>query len=300
MGEPTTVREWTDILRRTRLDGVVPRVSGATIKLIALTMASYADADGTRIFPGVARIAVDAEVTHQTAKRALAALRTLGLLDLVKAGARPGHADEYRLAIPTDLLDRVDVWSPAAHRLEVERLRGNTRGRYRPKGTGEPDPDPHLRVTHSPADSPDLRVNGSPADTDLRVTQSPADTPLPPRPAGESVTRKPGPAGESVTDLRVTDSPPTSHDLDTSTTSQPHRDLRTDVTAPRTRPPQDPISPEVEDRSTPPASRCPHGLTPGTRPDGQPLCALCRRATTHPPEPVEPGARVIQLRPRTA
>src|SRR5690606_41562381 len=64
-----------------------------------------------------------------------------GLLRLVRPGARPGHADEYQLTIPADLLDRddIEVWSPARQRLEIERVREQTRGRYTRKDLQVPE-----------------------------------------------------------------------------------------------------------------------------------------------------------------
>ncbi len=75
-------------------------------KLLAFVLATYADMNGSRVRPGVGRLSRVAGVTDRTVKRALATLRELGLIERVKQGNRwAGHADEYRLTIPTNLLD---------------------------------------------------------------------------------------------------------------------------------------------------------------------------------------------------
>lgn len=75
-------------------------------KLLAFALATYADMNGSRVRPGVGRLSRVAGVTDRTVKRALATLRELGLIERVKQGNRwAGHADEYRLTIPTNLLD---------------------------------------------------------------------------------------------------------------------------------------------------------------------------------------------------
>ena len=51
-----TVRQWTDVVRRARL--------GRTTKLVAFLIANYADSNGTRVFPGIARLSIEAELTY--------------------------------------------------------------------------------------------------------------------------------------------------------------------------------------------------------------------------------------------
>src|SRR5690606_17634783 len=116
-------------------------------------LATYADADGSRIFPGTARLAVACEIDYRTAKRCLAALRWLGLIRVVRAARRRGLADEYRLTIPGDLLDKDDVLSPGQMDLEVERIRDGNRRRVDDEpGTGAADTrtDTAVRVTDAP------------------------------------------------------------------------------------------------------------------------------------------------------
>lgn len=127
MAEAANVREWTDLVRRARL--------GRTTKGIAFLLATYADSDGSRVFPGIARVAVAAEVDYKTAKRALAELVNSGLLEKVKGHAgRRGRADEYRLCFDDELLWVADVKTPEVFTAMVDELR--QRNRRKPKSTG--------------------------------------------------------------------------------------------------------------------------------------------------------------------
>lgn len=242
--EHASVREWTDILARVRFGTV--KVSGknitsSRIKAVAGRMANYADSDGSRVRPGIARLAVDLEIGYDTASRAVQHLARLGLLKLVKAGARPGHADVYQLAIPADLLDRVEVLTPAQHELEMEKVRDDNRGRYKPKPSISPDQLPLLPggadtdTCTSPRD-PQTPVDNS----DLHLPQGPADTPTTDGPAPPSGTADHRPAPPPGSDLHLppggaTDQGPR-HNYDLPT----HRDLRTDLTGPRVTHPEDP------------------------------------------------------------
>lgn len=109
------VNAWVNIVRRARL--------GATTTLVALTVASYANKDGTSVFPGAARLAVQCEISYSTARASLAKLRRVGLIEMVRRGARKrGQADEYRLILAEDLMDRCEVPTPEQERQAIERL----------------------------------------------------------------------------------------------------------------------------------------------------------------------------------
>lgn len=128
--------DWIDLVRRARL--------GPTVKLVALVIASYARGDGTRIFPGVARLAVQCEIDYRTAQRALAKLRKAGLVEVTRRGARrAGKSDEYRLIIAEDVLERITVPTPAAERVAIERVAEPRRNRStRHPRPVEPSPEP--------------------------------------------------------------------------------------------------------------------------------------------------------------
>lgn len=284
--DSTTVRQWTDILRRLRFGKRVAvgktGVAGSTIKAVALAVATYADSDGSRVFPGLARIAVDLEIDYTTAKRAMAVLRDLGLLQLVRAGARRGRADEYRLALPADLLERLVVLSPSQYDLEVERIRSATR-RTHPAGTGAPRTctSPTVRVPHAPVPT----VHNHP----VRVPDAPVVHTAGPVGTGAAVLSKT--VGTGAPHLQygcATHLPPTTTDV-TSTTDHPGEDVRTAVTVVRARGAvEDPISDvgggELE------SGRCGHGLSTARRPDGRLACVACRvledRAAGRRPDPV--------------
>ncbi|BEL05708.1 hypothetical protein Q0Z83_038990 [Actinoplanes sichuanensis] len=253
---PVTVREWTDILARIRFGTVTiagKTYSAARIKLVAHRLATYADHDGTRIHPGIARLAVDLEIEYRTVRDTLTLLRRLGLLQLVRPAAGHRRADEYRLTLPTDLLDRDDleVWTPTHHTQQAQAVRDTHRGtpRTRPtttctRGPQDPTPDP------TPATAPG--------------PQDPTPNPETQHRAESSRTTKPSRAGSSRTVTWGPQAPTTYQDHHTTPTDQ-----NQDVTVTLT-----------------PTPRCAHGLTTARRPDGQPACALCRvdarrrRATT--------------------
>lgn len=91
--------EWERVVRRVNMH--------ATTKYLALVLATYADQDGSRIRPGVERLGRVMCTSEKTVKRHLATLRSDGLIERVKQGNRWTHqADEYRLTLPFDLLER--------------------------------------------------------------------------------------------------------------------------------------------------------------------------------------------------
>lgn len=99
--------EWEGTVRRLAL----PR----GVKLVAATMAQYASPDGTKVRPGRERVAEETGYSLKQVDRHLQVLRDLGLLKRVRLGSRNGRralADEYRLVIPEDILDRVDLVKP--------------------------------------------------------------------------------------------------------------------------------------------------------------------------------------------
>ncbi|MGY1773537.1 helix-turn-helix domain-containing protein [Blastococcus sp. SYSU D00813] len=99
--------EWERLVRRCQLT--------APTKLVALTMATYANADGTSIYPGVARLTAVTGLSDRSVRAALKALRDVGLVERTVEGSRAGRralADEHRLTVPDDLLERVMLLPP--------------------------------------------------------------------------------------------------------------------------------------------------------------------------------------------
>lgn len=121
---------WTKYLRMVRI--------GRTTRLVAFMLATYADPDGTNIFPGVARLAVGCELDHKTVKKALATLLAAGLIEKVtgRTGMR-GRNEGYRLILHPDVIDRAGALSPTEFENEVERVSNANR---RSRGTGAQSP----------------------------------------------------------------------------------------------------------------------------------------------------------------
>lgn len=183
----TTVRSWTDLIRRARL--------GPSTKAVAMMLANYADSDGSRVFPGIGRLVVECELGYKTVQRALQTLRAAGLIERTRHGGGRGRgrrADEYRLIIGPDLLEHIKVLSPSEVKDEIDRQRSpspRTEDTYAPEfldetedsGAPEIGPDEaknsgHLRgsvrknsghlspktaVTEVPGDPPPISTTGS-------------------------------------------------------------------------------------------------------------------------------------------
>jgi hypothetical protein len=105
--EPVGRFEWERLIRRARLD--------ASVMLVALTLATYANGDGSSVKPGQKRIKNVTGYSKATICRALARLREIGLLGYVfqaSKDGREGTADEYQLTFPLDLFQRIEMISP--------------------------------------------------------------------------------------------------------------------------------------------------------------------------------------------
>lgn len=303
--EDATVREWTDQLARVRFGTVKvagKTVTGRIIKAVGYRAANYADSDGSRVRPGLPRLAVDLEIDHGTAKRAMQVIVRAGLLRLVRAGARPGMADEYQLTLPNDLLDRpgLEVWSPARQRLEIERVREQTRGRYTPRGPQGPNPT-GVQVPAVPADADTCGSREDQQAEGVQVPEGPADTATGVGPAGPAGTDIGRPAGPVRTDLQVPEGPATHHGPRHNPTQPTGEEVRTALTGPRPPEAEKPIS-DVGEKTAPARGCQVHGpaFTAGNRPDGLPACPLCRRTPAPTADPDAPGAVVIHLPRRTA
>lgn len=173
------VNEWINVVRRARLP--------ATTKLVALLVASYADPDGTNIYPGIARLAVQSGKGYRSVERALASMRAMQLIEkMPRAGMRRGWSARYRLILGADVLEKVDVMTPAAEELAAEGLRSLDRMRHRGKhrrngrqpvdnspqdGTTTRHPDGGQSDDHPPLGDPTTRHSKS-ADQPERHTPS--------------------------------------------------------------------------------------------------------------------------------
>jgi hypothetical protein len=84
----------------------------STTKLVALALAVYADAKtGEHAHPGEDRLAVDCGLADRVVRRHLFTLRHLRLVDRTWKGRANQYrrmADEYALAIPSDVVEHLD------------------------------------------------------------------------------------------------------------------------------------------------------------------------------------------------
>ncbi len=71
-------------------------LGGCNRKLLAVCLADFGDDDGRGIYPGVARLAAETELSERTIQRILADFVKEGILVVVKeATGRPGIANSY-------------------------------------------------------------------------------------------------------------------------------------------------------------------------------------------------------------
>ena len=147
------VNTWLGVVRRARCN--------ATTKLIALLLASYADADGSRIYPGAARLAVQSGHSYRTVQRELAQLRAMGLIEAMpRAGQRRGWKSGYRLILAADLLDRCDVPTPATEDAAVGAVQSRERDRVRKhRGKHRRDDETTRHLDGAPVDN--LSMDGT-------------------------------------------------------------------------------------------------------------------------------------------
>lgn len=248
--EKKLLGQWNALIRRARI--------GRDYKAAALTMSSYADPDGTGIRLSVARYAVDLEVSYSTARRYLTWLRKSGLLELTRTGnRRRGTASEYRLILGPDVLETLDVLSPADHKERADEMREAERDGSRGRAAR--------------AKTPDQRSPGMSVDSGPETAGSEAHQRSPERALMEPINAQMGADQRSPwmtytpfrTHLSVKDRPSRADD----------EDLRMD---------RHPSRATAEPRP----KRCTHGLGGGLRRDGQPVCTLCRReVSAGPPDP---------------
>ncbi|WP_431976162.1 hypothetical protein [Micromonospora haikouensis] len=292
------VHTWTELVSRIRFGtqkALGKSVSGARIHAVAERLARYAThKTGRDVRPGLARVAVDMEMDYRTVKAAVAVLVRLKLLHLVAEGERRGDADEWQLTIPEDLLDRedVDVWSPARHRLEVDRCRAKVRGKYVPR--------PDLRGPDGPQTDTSAGATEAAEEPSAGAARA-ADNPDDATSAGATRAAEPSSAGATRANLRPYRPLPPSSDHVGNYDLANHEDVRTAVTGPRASGVDEPDSAIEETTGPPPAPPalprpigCPdHGraFAGGRRPDGRPACPLCRRGA--PPSAPPSDATVI-------
>jgi hypothetical protein len=162
---PASRFEWERLVRRI--------VMAEREKLVCFILASYADADGTRVRPGELVVASVIGKSERTVRRVLSKLEDdLRLIELVSRGGGrggTGRTNEYRLTIPVDLLDRVELLAPG-DKPTTESPDNLVSGQSPQSPVDTPvdntdRPDTHLSgqscpQATDPADSPDSLVSG--------------------------------------------------------------------------------------------------------------------------------------------
>ena len=244
--------EWEQVVRRARLGGIV-RGSGrvgkdgrktkggmaaALVKAIALGFATYANDKGREIWPGDATLAVDLETSVASVETVRRLLLHLGLMVRVRA-PWGDHGTEYRLTLPDDLLDVVEVLTPAQHKLAANRLREGRRGRANGVSAGTTSESRAVYPPVPPAAVDDVVDNP----VDEVVPVDPPNTPARIMPGVSAGTTDPTNGVSAGPRMVYPPDTHTDHDRPLSTTDHPDGDLRTAVTPVDDRPrEQDQIS----------------------------------------------------------
>jgi hypothetical protein len=91
-------------------------------KAVAFALSSFANPDGTRVFPGQGKVADMANLHETNARKHIKALVAAGMLIVVKrGGGRGGATNSYRLARPADITT-LPLWlDPDMNRVEDKR-----------------------------------------------------------------------------------------------------------------------------------------------------------------------------------
>jgi hypothetical protein len=153
--EPIGRFEWERILRRIQ-------VSVPSVKLVGFAMATYANADGTKIRPGQKRLAAVLGTSEMTVRRGQGELEVIGMLEMIfkghslGRGQSGGYASEYRLTVPSDLLERVPMLDPeeANHRTPMNSDSTKDRTHTSAESEETPDMDEEIPGTHE--ETPDI------------------------------------------------------------------------------------------------------------------------------------------------
>jgi hypothetical protein len=161
---PTGRFEWERILRRIQ-------VSVPSVKLVGFAMATYASSDGSRVRPGQRRLAAVLGTSEMTVRRGQSELEATGMLEMVfkghsqGRGQSGGYASEYRLTVPSDLLERVPMLDPDEQNDRTPMNGDSPKDRTPMSGESEeiPDmgeeiPDTHEEIPDIRSESPDTHV----------------------------------------------------------------------------------------------------------------------------------------------
>lgn len=279
--EPCDRFEWERVVRRLGLP--------MRLKLVALTLATYADKDGSRVRPGVNALAAVTGQGESTVRRLLAALRESGLIEQVsRGGGRAGHgkATEYRLTLPADVDGLVLL--PPSEVSPLPMASGQSDAAPLPRESAETNAEPLAQESAqselSPVDHPETPLAIESGD----CGQSPVDNTVSAlaQESGETEKREPIDRSENTVSNGLT----ARYDGLTARSSerlpdQEHQPPKSDQpcspdpTQPQTAREPDPNPIELRPRN------CAHGLPAHRDATGNPTCPLCRRGLPATEEP---------------
>lgn len=101
--------EWERVIRR-----IVVPTSRRSVKVVAMMLATYADADGRNVRPGEQRLSAVTQLGRSTVRESLSWLRDSMLLYRQSRGSNLGRAnlvDIYQLCAPEDWQERFLILS---------------------------------------------------------------------------------------------------------------------------------------------------------------------------------------------
>lgn len=262
--------EWERLIRRAALP--------QTVKLLAFVLASYADPDGSRVRPGNDVLASVLDLSSRSVRRLMNELTDrYGLLQLVmRGGGRggQGRTTVYRLTIPTDLLERVELLPPTERANPVSpdtQMSSHTNESGDTQTSGQSG---QSSVDNS--DSPDIKMASQSGESEATQVAPENDFQGPNMGVTRSLSGQPEPI----------DRPPCMADyhpkISTNHNDHPSTEVPAELTTAHADEDHDEIAVVVveEIEPAPPPTRCEHGLVERYRSDGTPSCALCRRLST--------------------
>jgi hypothetical protein len=282
--------EWERLVRRI----VMPERH----KLVALLLSTWADPDGSRVRPGMPLLAAARGKSERSTSNIVRSLAHYwGLIEQVsRGGGRGGRGKtaEWRLTMPTDLLDRHVLLGPDGLPDSSEpQASGHSEVSSEVLASGQSEPDDVSPEPQASGHCGQLLSTGgdnSFSSEPQASTQSNGHRTIHRKPGVPMKTSFTGssqrligssalPTTTHVTNHQQTTTPP-----ELPTQPSPERDEPVDN--PERSPPGltlDELLPLAHPPKPPPGPKCGHGLAAGTTPDGQPRCPLCRRQPPQEP-----------------
>lgn len=255
---PIGMFEWLRIVRRLQIPW--------NVKSFALLLFSYADPDGTRVRPGVKRLAAVTKLGQTTVKNLLGELDEYGLLEQTRRGGGrggTGKTSEYRLTVPVDLLDKFEMLTP-------DDMPGLGDGLAVLQSVPSPvDNSDSETVQGDSQNDPQAVDNSTLEDGPGRLSIVEGEAPQDP-----IESRNPAIERRPCSDYYHPLNQPPKDDPATTDPAQPQT-ARTDGSQ------EDHDDAEAVKTGEPPA-RCPHNLPRRYR-AGEPTCVLCRREAARGP-----------------